>query len=183
MAQSPPAEDSGSPYPRSNNSPALPNSLSSSDGFWGKCEWWVWALGPPWRCLPIFWGRGSFSSACPLLLVAACVASFLPSWDVGPAHLISFSTEVYFFLDYGEQLVAKQFQWLERDLQVGWIRIWVGGASLRQANMSLWFVPLGDRRRTSLRGVGTAPGSSPWGIGPCTAPTLTRMTAPSTRAS
>ncbi|KAG8143679.1 putative Purple acid phosphatase protein [Naja naja] len=40
------------------------------------------------------------------------------SWDVGPAHLIAFSTEVYFFLDYGEQLVAKQFQWLERDLQV-----------------------------------------------------------------
>ncbi|KAK9394242.1 acid phosphatase type 7 [Crotalus adamanteus] len=39
------------------------------------------------------------------------------SWDVGPAHLIAFSTEVYFYLDYGEQLVAKQFQWLERDLQ------------------------------------------------------------------
>ncbi|XP_058052308.1 acid phosphatase type 7 isoform X4 [Ahaetulla prasina] len=39
------------------------------------------------------------------------------SWDVGPAHIIAFSTEVYFFLNYGEQLVAKQFQWLERDLQ------------------------------------------------------------------
>ncbi|XP_063167808.1 acid phosphatase type 7 [Candoia aspera] len=39
------------------------------------------------------------------------------SWDVGPAHLIAFSTEVYFYLEYGEQLVAKQFQWLERDLQ------------------------------------------------------------------
>ncbi|XP_007438195.1 acid phosphatase type 7, partial [Python bivittatus] len=39
------------------------------------------------------------------------------SWDVGPAHLIAFSTEVYFYLEYGKQLVAKQFQWLERDLQ------------------------------------------------------------------
>ncbi|XP_053253644.1 acid phosphatase type 7 isoform X2 [Podarcis raffonei] len=39
------------------------------------------------------------------------------SWDIGPAHIISFSTEVYFFLKYGEQLVAEQFQWLEKDLQ------------------------------------------------------------------
>ncbi|XP_067317189.1 acid phosphatase type 7-like [Anolis sagrei] len=39
------------------------------------------------------------------------------SWDIGPAHIVSFSTEVYFYLDYGRELVAKQFQWLERDLQ------------------------------------------------------------------
>uniref|UniRef100_A0A8D0KEW0 Purple acid phosphatase n=1 Tax=Salvator merianae TaxID=96440 RepID=A0A8D0KEW0_SALMN len=39
------------------------------------------------------------------------------SWDIGPAHIISFSTEVYFYLDYGRQLVAEQFQWLEKDLQ------------------------------------------------------------------
>ncbi|KAJ6663774.1 hypothetical protein lerEdw1_009853 [Lerista edwardsae] len=39
------------------------------------------------------------------------------SWDVGPAHIIAFSTEVYFFLKYGPQLVAEQFRWLERDLQ------------------------------------------------------------------
>nr|XP_028597726.1 acid phosphatase type 7 isoform X2 [Podarcis muralis] len=39
------------------------------------------------------------------------------SWDIGPAHIISFSTEVYFFLKYGQQLVAEQFQWLEKDLQ------------------------------------------------------------------
>ncbi|XP_066494694.1 acid phosphatase type 7-like [Tiliqua scincoides] len=39
------------------------------------------------------------------------------SWDIGPAHIIAFSTEVYFFLEYGPQLVPKQFQWLERDLQ------------------------------------------------------------------
>ncbi|XP_006901183.1 PREDICTED: iron/zinc purple acid phosphatase-like protein-like [Elephantulus edwardii] len=39
------------------------------------------------------------------------------SWDLGPAHIISFSTEVYFFLHYGYQLVEKQFRWLESDLQ------------------------------------------------------------------
>ncbi|XP_062996198.1 acid phosphatase type 7 [Elgaria multicarinata webbii] len=39
------------------------------------------------------------------------------SWDIGPAHIISFSTEVYFYLEYGWRLVAEQFQWLEKDLQ------------------------------------------------------------------
>ncbi|KAB1274120.1 Acid phosphatase type 7 [Camelus dromedarius] len=39
------------------------------------------------------------------------------SWDLGPAHIISFSTEVYFFLHYGRHLVEKQFHWLESDLQ------------------------------------------------------------------
>lgn len=39
------------------------------------------------------------------------------SWDLGPAHIISFSTEVYFYLKYGQELVAKQFQWLQEDLQ------------------------------------------------------------------
>ncbi|XP_039366511.1 acid phosphatase type 7-like [Mauremys reevesii] len=39
------------------------------------------------------------------------------SWDIGPAHIISFSTEVYFYLNYGRHLVREQYQWLERDLQ------------------------------------------------------------------
>ncbi|XP_011525271.1 acid phosphatase type 7 isoform X4 [Homo sapiens] len=39
------------------------------------------------------------------------------SWDLGPAHIISFSTEVYFFLHYGRHLVQRQFRWLESDLQ------------------------------------------------------------------
>ncbi|XP_074075110.1 acid phosphatase type 7 [Macrotis lagotis] len=39
------------------------------------------------------------------------------SWDLGPAHIISFSTEVYFFVHYGRHLIKKQFHWLERDLQ------------------------------------------------------------------
>ncbi|KYO37543.1 iron/zinc purple acid phosphatase-like protein precursor [Alligator mississippiensis] len=40
------------------------------------------------------------------------------SWDLGPAHIISFSTEVYFFfIRYGLNLVRKQYQWLEQDLK------------------------------------------------------------------
>ncbi|CAJ0934669.1 unnamed protein product [Ranitomeya imitator] len=39
------------------------------------------------------------------------------SWDLGPAHIISFSTEVYFYLKYGQELVAKQYRWLQKDLQ------------------------------------------------------------------
>ncbi|XP_069500332.1 acid phosphatase type 7 isoform X3 [Ambystoma mexicanum] len=39
------------------------------------------------------------------------------SYDIGQAHIISFSTEVYFYTDYGPQLIANQYRWLERDLQ------------------------------------------------------------------
>ncbi|XP_066438022.1 acid phosphatase type 7 isoform X2 [Eleutherodactylus coqui] len=39
------------------------------------------------------------------------------SWDLGPAHIISFSTEVYFYLKYGLELVAEQYLWLQKDLQ------------------------------------------------------------------
>ncbi|XP_029475711.1 acid phosphatase type 7 isoform X2 [Rhinatrema bivittatum] len=39
------------------------------------------------------------------------------SWDIGPAHIISFSTEVYFYPEYGPELVGEQYLWLERDLQ------------------------------------------------------------------
>lgn len=45
------------------------------------------------------------------------------SWDLGPAHIISFSTEVYFFLNYGRHLVERQFHWLESDLQVTWLEV------------------------------------------------------------
>lgn len=38
------------------------------------------------------------------------------SYNVGPIHFISFSTEAYFYLDYGLELAAHQFDFLERDL-------------------------------------------------------------------
>lgn len=40
------------------------------------------------------------------------------SFDMGPVHFISVSTEVYYFLEYGLKLVTKQYEWLEKDLKV-----------------------------------------------------------------
>jgi len=39
------------------------------------------------------------------------------SFDMGPIHFISFSTEVYYFVNYGYKLLTKQFEWLENDLR------------------------------------------------------------------
>ncbi|XP_017963627.1 acid phosphatase type 7 isoform X5 [Drosophila navojoa] len=38
------------------------------------------------------------------------------SFNMGPVHFVSFSTEVYYFINYGLKLLTKQFEWLERDL-------------------------------------------------------------------
>lgn len=39
------------------------------------------------------------------------------SWNLGSAHIISLSTEVYFYLEYGLELVFKQYEWLKKDLE------------------------------------------------------------------
>ncbi|XP_032588765.1 acid phosphatase type 7 isoform X2 [Drosophila mojavensis] len=38
------------------------------------------------------------------------------SFNMGPVHFVSFSTEVYYFINYGLKLLTKQYEWLERDL-------------------------------------------------------------------
>lgn len=51
------------------------------------------------------------------------------SFDVGPVHFIAFSTEFYFFVEYGWKQIGNQFKWLDEDLrkanlnrkQVPWI--------------------------------------------------------------
>lgn len=40
------------------------------------------------------------------------------SWNLGPAHIISLSTEVYFYLEFGLELLFKQYEWLRKDLEV-----------------------------------------------------------------
>uniref|UniRef100_A0A4W4HC78 Purple acid phosphatase n=1 Tax=Electrophorus electricus TaxID=8005 RepID=A0A4W4HC78_ELEEL len=39
------------------------------------------------------------------------------SWNIGSAHIISFSTEVYFYLEYGLDLLFRQYEWLKGDLE------------------------------------------------------------------
>ena len=39
------------------------------------------------------------------------------SFNIGPAHVISFSTEFYFFIQYGMSQIQYQYDWLEKDLQ------------------------------------------------------------------
>ncbi|XP_055909497.1 acid phosphatase type 7 isoform X2 [Eupeodes corollae] len=39
------------------------------------------------------------------------------SFNLGPVHFIGFSTEVYYFLNYGLKPLVFQYEWLERDLK------------------------------------------------------------------
>lgn len=39
------------------------------------------------------------------------------SWNIGPVHIISFSTELYYFLEYGMEPLVRQYKWLQRDLE------------------------------------------------------------------
>lgn len=50
------------------------------------------------------------------------------SWNIGPAHIISISTEIYFFLNYGLEQVVQQYDWLEKDLKVR--NLWLQYSSL-----------------------------------------------------
>uniref|UniRef100_A0A336JZ87 Purple acid phosphatase n=1 Tax=Culicoides sonorensis TaxID=179676 RepID=A0A336JZ87_CULSO len=38
------------------------------------------------------------------------------SFNMGPVHFISISTEVYYFMNYGIKTLIKQYDWLEKDL-------------------------------------------------------------------
>ncbi|CAL1575027.1 unnamed protein product [Knipowitschia caucasica] len=39
------------------------------------------------------------------------------SWNLGTVHFISVSTEVYFYLEFGLDLLFRQFAWLKQDLE------------------------------------------------------------------
>lgn len=38
------------------------------------------------------------------------------SYDVGPVHFVSVTTEPYYFLQYGLKVLDNQFRWLQQDL-------------------------------------------------------------------
>jgi len=38
------------------------------------------------------------------------------SFNVGPVHFVSISTEYYYFLEYGTDQMVNQYHWLEQDL-------------------------------------------------------------------
>lgn len=40
------------------------------------------------------------------------------SINIGPVHLISFSTEFYYFINYGFKQISNQYKWLQEDLRV-----------------------------------------------------------------
>lgn len=40
------------------------------------------------------------------------------SFNIGPAHIISFSSEFYYYTEYGFDQIARQYEWLEEDLMV-----------------------------------------------------------------
>ncbi|XP_014275560.1 acid phosphatase type 7 [Halyomorpha halys] len=39
------------------------------------------------------------------------------SFNLGPAHFLSFTSEAYYFLNYGFQTVLNQFNWIKQDLK------------------------------------------------------------------
>ena len=43
-------------------------------------------------------------------------ASLFYSFDLGPVHFVSISTEVYYFMQYGVKLIISQYDWLKKDL-------------------------------------------------------------------
>ncbi|XP_077557944.1 acid phosphatase type 7-like [Haemaphysalis longicornis] len=59
----------------------------------------------------------NYNSRFTMMDKSGNVNNFFYSFDIGPAHIISYSTEFYFFLKYGWRQVPQQYYWLEKDLQ------------------------------------------------------------------
>ncbi|KAJ7374236.1 hypothetical protein OS493_007313 [Desmophyllum pertusum] len=59
------------------------------------------------------------------------------SWDIGPAHIISVSTEVYFWFQFGIEPVVQQYDWLEKDLKKA--------ASPENRALRPWIIVMGHR--------------------------------------
>ncbi|CAN7999030.1 unnamed protein product [Ixodes hexagonus] len=78
------------------------------------------------------------------------------SFNIGPAHIISLSTEFYFFVEYGFTQIAHQYKWLEEDLKARTIiiilllhlsRAWNNHEATKPENRAKrpWIVTMGHR--------------------------------------
>lgn len=59
------------------------------------------------------------------------------SFNMGPVHFIGFSTEMYFFMQYGIEQHKRQFEWLQRDLE--------DASSPAQRAQRPWIITFGHR--------------------------------------
>jgi len=62
-------------------------------------------------------------------------ANLMYSFDIGRAHFIVLSTEFYFYVEYGWQQIANQYEWLQQDLKK---------ANANRDNVP-WIVTMGHR--------------------------------------
>ncbi|MGH0130881.1 UNVERIFIED_CONTAM: hypothetical protein FKN15_018344 [Acipenser sinensis] len=74
-------------------------------------------IGKPAGARPDYRSCCNFSNYRNRFSMPGDTESLWYSWNIGPAHIISFSTEVYFYLEYGLDLIFKQYSWLEKDLE------------------------------------------------------------------
>ncbi|XP_020621639.1 acid phosphatase type 7-like [Orbicella faveolata] len=63
--------------------------------------------------------------------------SIFYSWNIGPAHVISFSTEVYYWLNYGIEQIVQQYDFLKKDLQEA--------ASPENRKLRPWIITMGHK--------------------------------------
>lgn len=59
------------------------------------------------------------------------------SFNMGPIHIISISTEFYYFLQYGIKLVTKQYEWLQNDL--------MEATTVANRTLRPWIIVVGHR--------------------------------------
>lgn len=63
------------------------------------------------------------------------INNYYYSFDLGPAHIISYSTEFYYFTQFGWSQIERQYEWLEKDLK---------RANQNRANRP-WIITFGHR--------------------------------------
>ena len=64
----------------------------------------------------IFFNRSNFSNYRARFSMPHGTESLMYSFNLGPVHFIGFSTEVYYFLNYGMKQLVRQYEWLRNDL-------------------------------------------------------------------